>query len=52
MKLFEKQDNQGLPRRPKSAKIARRMKNKRERAQAKRNPETVPAYGKNRGWVL
>lgn len=54
MKLFEKQDDQGHPqyRRPKTAKLLRRMKNKRERAEAHRNPEHPPTYGRYRGWVL
>lgn len=52
MKLFEKQDNQGLKRRSKTAKLMRRMKNKRERAAAKLNPERPATYRANKGWVL
>lgn len=52
MKIFEQQDDQGLPRRSKTAKKLRRMKHKRERAKAKQDPECVPTYKKFRGYTL
>jgi hypothetical protein len=52
MKLFEKQDDQGLKRRSKTAKQLRRMKNKRERAAAKQDPERPASYGRYCGWAL
>lgn len=51
MKLFEKQDDQGMKRKSRTRKIFRRMKHKRERAAAKQNPDHVSTYGKYRGWV-
>lgn len=51
MKLFEKQDDQGSKRKSKTAKLLRRMKNKRERKTFNKDlDEHTPTHRKNKGW--
>ena len=52
MRLYEKQDDQGLKRRSRHTKLMRAKKHRVERRRAKRDPECMPCYNKHRGWVL
>jgi hypothetical protein len=52
MKLFEQQDDKGIGRRSRTAKLLRRMKHKRERKAAKMDPERKATYNKFKGYVL
>ncbi len=52
MKLFEQQDDAGVRRKSKTAKLLRRMNHKRERAAANRDPEFPSSYNRYHGYAL
>lgn len=51
MKLFEQEDPETRKRTPRTSKLLRRMKHKRERRAAKADEYHVPTYNRHCGWV-